>query len=767
MARRPALVALARHLGVIPAYRDAMGRQHVVPTSTLERIVSAMGFDASNESAALERLSGLRQTERTRLLPPTCMIEHAAADASVDLRLPRGAQGSFTWSIVVRLDSGEECTAGGRIGRGTGSAIVKLRLPRHLSLGCHDLRLHLRHGGVETIALRKLIVAPRSVVGGHRAREFGISANLYTVRSDTNWGVGDLSDLRRLASWCGDVGGSFVGINPLHALLNREPGISPYSPVTRLFANPLYLDIEAVPEFEHCREARALHESNDFRRRLAQLRSADRVDYAASYRLKIDMLRLLHDHWLRCVAPGRTARARAYRVFCDEQQPLLDRFAVFCAIRDQVSARNGATDWHLWPAEYRNCVSGEVAEFRRRHDRELDFHRYVQFELDRQIRAAHEALRRRGRLGLYVDVALGSSADGFDAWAFADQFVPDMNVGAPPDSHSADGQDWSFPPLNPHALREAGFGYWRELLSRTMRHCGMCRIDHAMSLRRLFWIPKGEPASRGAYVRYPEAELISLLVLESARQGVIPVGEDLGTVPPGFSAGLHRKGIRSIRLMYFERDRKGSFRPGNRYTPCAVASVSNHDHAPLLGFLEGHDVALRRGLSLLTAREAAQQMQERERTRERLIDRLRLDGLLPSSSPDGKPVRGRRAATGRKRPPNEPTDAAIVDAVHRWIAATSSEFVALMLDDLCQEREPVNLPGVWPSVFASWSRRMRMSLEGMIGQGTGSRSRTATASHAKPSKSRRAPARSVQTKPPALRDLLDAVARLRRAKSRR
>lgn len=721
-----------------------------------------MGFQATSESAARETLRDLRQSEQKRLLPPTCVVEHAARDAFVELRLPRGTQGSYSWSMAVKPETGEERNASGRIHGGHGSAVVTLRLPRDLPLGCHDLRLHLRHDGIETLALRTLIIAPRSVAMRDGMRQFGIGANLYTLRSETNWGVGDLTDLRRLAAWCADRGGSFVGINPLHALLNCKPWISPYSPVTRLFPNPLYLDVESVPEFEHCREARMLYGSNNFRRRLERLRAADRVDYAAIHRLKLDVLRLLHHRWLRHVAPGRSSRARAYRDFCAGQQPSLDRFATFGAIRDQLSHENSATDWHSWPAVYRGCLSREVAEFPRRHDAEVDFHRYVQFELDRQIGAAHDELRRRGGVGLYTDIALGSAGDGFDAWAFADQFAPDMHVGAPPDSHSADGQDWSFPPLNPHTLRAAGFQYWRELLSRATRHCGMCRIDHAMSLRRLFWIPKGEPASRGAYVRYPEAELMSLLVLECARRGVIPVGEDLGTVPPGFSTQMHRRGIRSIRLMYFERDRKGSFRPGARYTPRAVASVSNHDHPPLLGFLEGHDVALRRRLKLLTAREAKQQLHERRRTRAKLIDRLRRDGLLPSTSRNPeRTARGRTDAT-RKRSLNEPTDAAIIDAVHRWIAATSAEFVALMLDDLCHEREPVNLPGVSPRVFPSWSRRMGMSLEEIIGQRPEKRVRIARANRTTPANGRNTRAPSDQPPPRGLRDLLDAVSQTRK-----
>jgi 4-alpha-glucanotransferase len=295
-------------------------------------------------------------------------------------------------------------------------------------------------------------------------------------------------------------------------------------------------------------------------------------------------------------------------------------------------------------------------------------------------------------IGVYGDLAIGSSAGGSDTWAFPDLFADGANVGAPPDEFATSGQDWGLPPIDPHRLRAQAYGYWIRVLRSAFAHVGAIRIDHIMGLFRLYWIPEGLPATEGAYVRYPGRDLMGILALESQRSGALVIGEDLGTVPRGLAARLARRGILSSRVLYFER-RGTSFRPSKRYSARALATANTHDLAPLAGFLSGRDLRLRREAGQIATDEALDaQLRVRDRDRDALCRRLAVEGLLPSGP----------------APPHPDRFAAAVTA---FLCRTPAPLVGLSLDDLVGETEPVNLPGVAGSDHPSWTRRMRVPLQ--------------------------------------------------------
>jgi len=521
-----------------------------------------------------------------------------------------------------------------------------------------------------------------------RARGFGLWTNLYTLRSRTNFGAGDLGDLARLAAIAGREGADFVGISPLHALWNRGDHVSPYAPISRLYRNELQLDVLRVPELARCERARARLAAPAFARELARLRAAANIDAERVIAAKRAILRELHRDFARRPAP---ARARAYQAYRAREGRALDDFAAFVAIGES----RGEPDWRRWPRELRDPRGPAVAAFARTHAREIDFQRYVQFELDRQLAAAASAAARAGlAIGLYPDLALGSAAGGAESWSFPDLFAQEASVGAPPDDFSPQGQDWAFPPLDPLRLREQGFAFQRQLLRAAFAHAGALRIDHILGVFRLFWIPRGRPASEGAYVRQPAGELLGLLAPESRRQGALVVGEDLGTLPPGTQARLAHHGILSTRVLYFERDGRG-FRPARRWSRRALATANTHDLAPLAGFAAGRDLRLRRRAGAIASERALRSaLAERAATAAALVRRLRAEGLLG---------------------PGDPGAAALTQAVSGFLARTPCPLAALSLDDVALESEPVNLPGVGPRRHASWIRRMRRDLESLAG----------------------------------------------------
>ncbi len=529
---------------------------------------------------------------------------------------------------------------------------------------------------------------------------FGLWINLYSVRSGRNLGFGNLGDLGELVKHAARAGAAFVGVNPLHATRHGAGLFCPYAPVTRLFRDPLYLDPERIPELADCPEAQRRLASPAARGRADALRAAANLDPGASEALLGELLRPLHVRFRERTGPsgdGRRAACASYRAAQGEP---LARFASFQALADHFESEGGSRDWHSWPAEYRDADGPAVRAFRAGREGEIDRHAWVQFELDRQLGDLARASQEAGlAIGLYTDLALGSAAGGFDTWSWPGLFARGATLGAPPDDFARAGQNWGVPPVDPRALRADGFRLWDRLLDAGFRHAGALRIDHALGLRRLFWIPEGASARDGAYVRYPEAELLAHLARASRRHGALVIAEDLGTVPPGFSQEIQARGMLSSRVLLFERDDEG-FRPAGAYPRACLATANSHDLPPLAALASDRDLALRRRSGQIPD-DAALEALRAARRRDRCALRARLvgDGWLDA---------------GETAP--EPGPEAWAEAVTGFLCATPAALVGISLDDLAGEEEPINLPGVAAEQHPSWTRRMRLPLESLFEQ---------------------------------------------------
>jgi len=698
-APRPWLDALAARLGVLPSYWDIRGTLHRTRPETAVALLAAMGVDASDEAAAARSHQALERDEAARRIEPVLVWRQwRGADPFVPAR---AGAAPADYALALRSEEGREAVVEGRL-EGRPGEPVRLALPFRPDPGYHRVRLALSAGGGEETAEQRLIVAPRRCLGVREALgdapRFGLWTNLYTLRSARNHGIGDLGDLATLARFTAACGGEFLGINPLHALRNRGSGISPYSPVSRLFRSPLYVALDAVPEWEEAPALRArLSGVGGDADPVRPLREADRVDYDAVLRLKREALEELHAIFRARHAGRDTERGRAHAAWLRRGGEALTGFATFCALEEHLSA---GRRWHLpfteWPEGLRDPHGPEVARFRSEHAALVDFHAWVQFELDRQLAAAAQAGRDAGLgLGIYQDLAIGLASDAADIWAWPGLFAHGASVGAPPDDYAPQGQDWGLPPLDPHRLRADGYDYFVRLLRAAFAHAGALRIDHVMGLFRLYWIPAGRSGAEGAYVRYPAEDLLGILALESRRHGAVVVGEDLGTVPDEVPPMLEDWAVLSSKVLLFERDRSGAFLPPARYAPRAMVTANTHDLPTLAAFAAGSDIDLRHGLDPgATAEDLGRARAGRRDELERLLQRLRSEGLLP----DG-------------RSPDYP---ALRDAVHAFLCRTPCALAGLSLDDLEGEREPVNLPGFALDRFPSWSRRMRRELETLV-----------------------------------------------------
>jgi (1->4)-alpha-D-glucan 1-alpha-D-glucosylmutase len=517
-------------------------------------------------------------------------------------------------------------------------------------------------------------------------RVWALATQLYALRSERNWGIGDFSDLREFAALAAQAGAGAVALNPLHELFPSNPwAASPYAPSSRMFLNIFYLDVPAVPDFAESQPARDLVASRGFSRELNALRATDLVDYAGVAKAKLEVLALLHEAFRvnHLERPGGP-RASTFRSFVRSGGRTLERLALYEALAEHFRVHDASCYGLLqWPSAYQSPESPEVAAWARRHSDRVNFYRYVQWLADEQLARAASSARARG-VHLYRDLAVGVDRNGADAWSDRSALASAASLGAPADPMNTAGQNWGLPPLSPRALRERAFAPFVALLRANMRYAGILRIDHVMALQRAFWIPLGRPATEGAYVRYPLDEMLGILALESVRNRCAVVGEDLGTVPEGFRERLRATRVLSSRLVYFEREPDGAFRSPHEYPRLAAASIGTHDLPPLLGWWTSDG-------------------DERVHARWMLVDALEREGCVDAA---GAARLREDAAAGGTRAVAE----LISEAVHRFLGLAPSMLEVAAIEDVLGEADSVNVPGTTDE-HPNWQRKRHLPLE--------------------------------------------------------
>lgn len=461
-----------------------------------------------------------------------------------------------------------------------------------------------------------LISAPsKSYSDPEIGRAWGLFAPMYALRGRTE----GFSEWRNLVDWLHGFGGSVVATLPLLASFPSEP--SPYSPASRLFWNEFYVDADVPAQ------------------------RGDLVDYAKITQLK------------------RAKLEREATQFEGSKDAKLNDYAAFRAATE----KHGP--WHSWPERMRNgdLRPGDY------DDRTKNFFAYAQSRAQEQMDELLRHCRSKG-IKFYLDLPLGVHPNGYDVWRECDSFALGVSAGSPPDPFFTKGQDWGFAPLNPNAMRRNHYRYFIEFLRFQMRHTGLLRIDHVMWLHRLYWIPKGRPASEGAYVRYPAEELYAILSLESHRNKTMLVGENLGTVPPEVNQAMQRHHLRETYVLQYEggpRLRK----PPRR----AVASLNTHDMPPFEAFLRGLDVDDRFDLGLIKKSNLAREHRQRKKVMANLRKSLGIDGDL-------------------------------LEAALTWLGRSAAETVLINIEDLWRETLSQNVPGT-SSERPNWRRKLRYSID--------------------------------------------------------
>jgi len=704
----------ASQCGIDPGYWDIWGRYHSNSTEAKQTILRAMGLVPDDLESLQRSLAERARREWERLLPPAVVVS-VSLDPQLTLSVPIESLGERV-HISIRREDGHTADCELYLADLPQSGSIEMdgrtwvrrqaRIPIDLPLGYHEISVQLG----STHATTRYIVTPdRAWTGPHLGaggRAAGISMSLYGVRSAHNWGCGDFGDLLEIVDWVAEeLQASFVGLNPLHAIHNRRPyNTSPYLPNCSFYQNFLYLDIESMDDFARCRRARELRASPEVSREIEDLRASPFVEYERVSALKLRFLKRLFAQFLREWRKG-SARVRELRAFLDREGDLLEKFATYCALDEHLHRLNpDVWLWPQWPEAYQDPDSPETRAFRKRHWRNVLFYEFLQWQIDIQLRRAQQHARERHlSIGLYHDLALATDRFGSDLWAHRPFYVAGCRVGSPPDDFAPKGQDWGFPPPNAERHREDGYRLFAESIRKNCRNGGALRIDHVMRLFRLYWIPDGCDATLGAYVKERSDDFVRILALESVRNQVVVVGEDLGTVEPEVRKTLARFGIFSYRLFYFEKNQQNEFRRSSEYPAQALVSSTTHDLPTLAGFWLGTDIEARRAAGMLDDEGFRAQTENRMREKQKMLDVLAGEKLLPDHMP--------RYAAAYPELTGE-----LHNAIVGFLAETPSQLLAINEEDLTKELEQQNLPGTtWQ--YPNWGRKMRYTVEQLRSDG--------------------------------------------------
>ena len=697
------LEILAEKLGIATQFCDAgLNKQtYKVDDNILKFFAWQFGYHTCTED---EIKTSIEQVEEKRWYYSVEAIYVCKQDEiNMDIILPtgfeeeyigltikeQGKRKSFDISYDV-IDNGESKI----IGRERMCRLC-INVTSDLPIGYYDVEIKIGKVKYHT----SLAVVPQTCYENpviEKEKPWGFALQLYSLRSEHNWGVGDFTDLYKFTEICARNGADVIGLNPLNVLQHNFPEeASPYASISRLFLNPIYIDVEAVPEF-------SIEDILPHNTELEDIKKQKLIAYSRIYPLKLRVLEKLYNRFREY---GSEDRKKAFENFCKEKGIDLEHLCTFQVLSEEKSG-NKWSSWRSWEEEYKNVYSPAVIDFQKEHRDRIEFFKFLQFEADRQFSKASSRCTELGlKIGFYRDLAVGVGQDSAEVWSNPELFFENAGAGAPPDAFFPAGQKWSLGAFNPQKLKDSGYQSFIKILRANMKGAGALRIDHVMGLMRLYIIPDDKDI--GTYIYYNLSDMLGILALESQLNKCTIVGESIGNVPDGFLDTLYQKRIHSLSVLWSERQDAGwgAFSSPDRYAPYAFASVGTHDMAPLRMWWFGYDIELSYNLGLIkTEHEKQSSYKKRESDRLKLLEALDKSGVWPQDKPrQGNYLYGEAYPEG------------IEEAVHRYVAKSASRVFLTQLEDILHVEEMQNLPGTDRDKHPNWRKKIPVSLEKLEG----------------------------------------------------
>lgn len=692
------LKLLADKLGILTEYYDA-GQDHKryeTSEDTIKFFAQKLGYNADTDKDIEHSLVKFENRRWQETLEPVYVIEQGNLNFDI-VTLSSQKDGIISIKATSR-QNGEEFNIPSHI-IGSEERDINHRsyirqtcsIDKDLEVGYYDLTVTIEDKDYKSV----LAVAPAKCYENaavDNGRLWGYALQLYAMKSKRNWGVGDFTDLKNFVKVCSDCGGDVIGLNPLNILEHNYPeNASPYLSISRLFLNPIYIDIESVPEFEPS-------DMDEEREKIAEYRNADIIQYEKIYPLKI---RFMEKFYERFLSGNNSARKKEFADFCAREGAELNKLAVFMTLYEE-RCRTVWGGWRAWEEEYRNPSNPEVKAYADAHEHRVGFYKFLQFEAFRQFDNAAAEVKTCGlKIGFYRDLAVGVGQDSAELWSDPDVFIAGSGAGAPPDAFFPAGQKWGLGAFNPFALKAKAYKPLIKIMRANMRNTGALRIDHVMSLMRLYVIPNDKDL--GTYIMYNFADMLNIVAIESHLNHCVVAGESLGNVPDGFLEALERKNIYSLSVLWAERSAGwgGDFNQPSTYQEKSFTSVGTHDMAPLKMWWFGYDIADSRKADIIPNDEVMNNnYHEREADRWKLLKALDESGLWPKDR-----YRKSDYLYGEAYPEG------MAEAVNTFVASCPSRVFLAELENILEVDKRQNLPGVDRDKHPNWRRKLPIDLE--------------------------------------------------------
>lgn len=690
------LALLADKLGIARYFADSgmKKQEYEVNEDIVKFFCNRYGYKTGSEAEIQDSLRkfderGWKKTLENILIVPRGNLQFTAAltteqlDSEIKLEASRQSEGyKFLLPFTYEVSDTEK-----KIGRKIYRRVT-FSVSQDLEFGYYDLFLTCGQEQFKSV----LAVTPEKCYRNEAIESgklWGYSLQLYSLKSRHNWGVGDFTDLKNFVQMCARAGADVIGLNPLNVLFHDFPeNASPYSSISRMFLNPIYIDVEKIPGF--CELIREKYSAQ-----IADAKQGDMIDYTKVYTLKIKVLQELfggiHTY---------PEYQKEFTQFKQEKDWELDMLATYQALYEEQS-KTVYGGWCAWDKELQNSNSLAVAQFKQSHQNEIEFFKFLQFAAARQLHEVHQEVQNCGlKLGLYRDLPVGVCKDSAELWADRYVFIDKAGAGAPPDAFFPAGQRWCLGAFNPFELKERAYEPYLKILRANMACAGALRIDHVMGMMRLFMIPDDKCA--GTYIHYNFDEMLHLLALESHLHQCVVVGESIGNVPTGFLDKLRTYGIYAISVLWSERWNAGygDFKMPRDFPQNAFVSVGTHDMPPLKMWWFGYEIEVMHRLNMITDADMHEAYKRREADRRMLLAALDFNNTWPEDKKrQGDYLYGENYPEG------------IDEAVHCLLARSESKVVMIQPEDVLHVDRLQNLPGTDRDKYPNWRSRLPIDLE--------------------------------------------------------
>ena len=705
------LQQLVEMRGIETQYVDAWGKPATIAESSKAKLLNTLGYDTRSDEKIQSQITQDIKSVWLSPLNPVQVVRNTQ-EINLAVRLPIELVND-DHTLTVTCENGDvlthqftpvdqEMTTMAHIDDVEFHEYV-VTLPLDLPLGYHDVALSADD---DEFARSRLIVAPEACYTPNEIKEgkkiWGLSVQLYCVRSEKNWGIGDFSDLALLIEKAAGVGADFIGLNPIHALYPANPNAcSPYGPSSRRWLNYLYIDVTAIDGYDDA-SVQAVVSSDEFKATLEHARNVEHVDYEAVAHVKLAALKAVFDVYDAKYLRKNTKQNKAFKAFVEAGGESLDMLAVYDALQSHLKAEGkDSWGWPVFPQEYKDYYNPAVAKFKSANEQDVKFYLFLQWIAAQQLELASNKATDAGMtIGLYRDLAVGVSEGSAEIWGNKDLYCTGASVGAPPDILGPLGQNWGLPPMDPRKLYEQGYQPIIDLFASNMASSGSLRIDHVMALLRLWWVVKGDNAKDGGYVYYPVDDLLGILALESHRNQSLVIGEDLGTVPEEIRSKLADNGVYSYRVFFFEQAEDGGFFSPSHYPVQSMSTLTTHDMPTLIGYWHCLDLELGKEIGLYPTEEILQTLYaDRHENKQAILDTLHGHGSIGDNV--GRDVNH----TGMNRELN--------NGMQVHMAGGSSALLSLQLEDWLEMDKPVNIPGTFDE-YPNWRRKLTENIESMF-----------------------------------------------------